>query len=121
MANHHCQTLAVTCIDFRFQEYINRWISENLPPKSYDRVALAGCVRNFDITLEQIRISKRLHDIKEVVLINHEDCGAYIEQDTHEKHSRDLRDAKAAVKSEFPDLKIKTFYLHLDGSFEEVA
>ena len=121
MANHQCQALVVTCIDFRFQEYINQWIAENLPPKSYDRIAFAGCVKNFDTIMEQVRISKRLHDIQKVYLINHEDCGAYGQEGTHEKHVEDLKAAAQKLKSEFPDLEVQTFYLHLDGTFEKVA
>ncbi|TSC66724.1 MAG: Uncharacterized protein CEO21_75 [Microgenomates group bacterium Gr01-1014_80] len=118
MANHQCQALVVTCIDFRFQEYINDWISKNLPPKSYDRVAFAGCVKNFETILEQIRVSKKLHGIHKVILINHEDCGAYGEEGTPEKHVRDLTEAAQKIKSEFPDLEVESFYLHLDGTFE---
>lgn len=127
MASHHCEFLVITCIDFRFQEYINKWISENLPPNSYDKAAFAGCVKNFDIILDQTRISKRLHNIKEVILINHEDCGAYGQENIpdqdaeHQIHNQDLKKATAAVKSEFPGLAVRTFYLHLNGEFEKIV
>ena len=121
MANHHCQVLVVTCIDFRFQEYINKWISENLKPGSFDRVAFAGCVKNFETIMGQIRISKKLHDIHKVILINHEDCGAYGEEGTREKQTQDLQAAPQKIKSEFPALEVQTLYLHLDGTFEKVG
>lgn len=126
MINHQCEALVITCIDFRFQEYINKWIAENLPPKSYDRVASAGCVKNFETILDQIRISKKLHNISKVILINHEDCGAYGQENfadreaEHQKHQDDLNNATQNLKSEFPDLEVRTFYLHLDGTFETI-
>jgi carbonic anhydrase len=120
MSNHTCEALVATCIDFRFQEYINDWISKNFSPKSHDRVAFAGGVKSVDIVLGQIDISKRLHDIKKVVLINHEDCGAYGEAGTPEKHSEDLKNATSKVKEKYPELAVETFYLHLDGTFEKV-
>lgn len=36
MNDHRCKALIVTCIDFRFQEYINNWVSENFPVRSFD-------------------------------------------------------------------------------------
>lgn len=118
---HTCQALVATCIDFRFQEFIDNWIKENLGIKNHDRVSFAGGVKDFETIQNQITISKRLHDIKEIVLINHEDCGAYGEAGTPEKHSQDLKLASEKLKSQFPDLTIKTFYLHLDGTFEEIV
>lgn len=117
---HTCQSLVITCIDFRFQDFINKWIAQNLPVSSFDRVAFAGAVKDFETIQKQIEVSKRLHDIKEVVLVNHEDCGAYGEAGTPEKHAQDLKSAAEKIKAEFPDINIKSFYLHLDGTFEEV-
>ncbi len=118
MNNHSCDNLVVTCIDFRFQDYINNWISKNVPPKSYDRVAFAGGVKNLDTILSQIEVSKRLHDIKKVVLINHEDCGAYRAEGGVERHYEDLRNASSKIKQQIPNLEVETYYLHLDGTFD---
>lgn len=116
MPDHGCEAVIVTCIDFRFQEYINNWIDKNFPPKSFDRVAIAGGVFDLSYVLKQIEISKRLHQIKKVVLINHQDCGAYGEAGTAEKHSEDLKNAANTIKNQYPDLEVETYYLHLDGS-----
>lgn len=121
MNTHHCEAVIVNCIDFRFQEYINNWIGENFAPKTFDRVAIAGGVFDLEYVLKQVEISKRLHYIKKVVLINHEDCGAYGETGTPEKHAEDLRNAASSVKQQFPDLAVETYYLHLDGTLEPVA
>lgn len=115
--NHKAEALIVTCIDFRLQEAINQWISQNFSPKTFDRVALAGGVKNLDIIMGQIEIAKRLHGIKKVVLINHEDCGAYGDEGTEEKHRDDLHVAKEKIQSKFPDLAVDTYYLHLNGTF----
>lgn len=120
MGDHHCEAIVVTCIDFRLQEAINRWISQNFKPHTYDRVALAGGVKNLETILDQIEIALRLHHIKKMVLINHEDCGAYGEAETAEKHAEDLKAAKAKVKEVYPDLEVETYYLHLDGTFEPI-
>lgn len=115
--DHNAESIIITCIDFRLQEYINNWISQNFAPKTFDRVAWAGGVKNLDLILTQIEIAKSLHGIHRVILINHEDCGAYGEEGTKEKHSEDLATAKAKILSQFPDLEVDTYYLKLDGIF----
>ncbi len=120
MNNHQAETIIITCIDFRLQEAINNWISQNFAPKTFDRVALAGGVKNLDIILNQIEIAHRLHHIKKVVLINHEDCGAYREEGTEEKHTQDLKNAATKINHQFPDLEVATYYLKLDGTFKLV-
>lgn len=118
--DHNAEAIIITCIDFRLQESINNWISQNFAPKTFDRVAIAGGVKNLDIILGQIEIAHRLHRIKKVVLINHEDCGAYGEEGTKEKHEQDLKAAKAKILSKFPDLLVETYYLKLNGTFKAV-
>lgn len=121
MSDHHCQTCIITCIDFRFQEYINKFIEENFPVKSFDKVSLAGGVFDFETILKQVEISKSLHHINKVLLINHEDCGAYGKSGTFEKHIEDLNAAEKKMEALFPSLDVETYYLHLDGTFEEVS
>lgn len=116
---HKCDALIATCIDFRFQKYIFDWISQNFETRTFDRVALAGGVFDFNYVLNQVGISKRLHYINKVILINHEDCGAYGEAGTAEKHAKDLKSAVDKIKAEYPDLEIEPYYLHLDGTFEK--
>ena len=118
---HRAEALIATCIDFRLQEAINKWISEYFRPGTFDRVALGGGVKNLDVILSQIDIAVKLHHIKKAVLINHEDCGAYGKMGTAEKHERDLKNAAAKIKKTYPDMEVKTYYLHLDGTFESIV
>lgn len=121
MNTHSCEAVVVTCIDYRLQKAIDNWISENFAPKTFDRVAFTGGVKNLDTILGQVDIAKRLHHIKKVILINHEGCGAYGEAGTAEKHSEDLKNAAGKIKEQYPDLKIQTYYLHLDGTFKPIS
>lgn len=121
MSDHSCEAVIVTCIDFRFQEYINKWIAENFALETFDRVAFAGGVKSLDTIMSQIDISYRLHHIKKVVLINHEDCGAYGEAGTPEKHAQDLKNAAVTITTQYPDLEVQTYYLHLDGISESIS
>lgn len=118
--DHQAESIVVTCIDFRFQQYINNWIAKKLTPKTYDRVALAGGVFDFDYVLKQVEISKRLHHIKKAIFINHEDCGAYGSTGTAQKHAEDLTNAASKIKQQYPDLEVDSYYLHLDGTFKQI-
>lgn len=115
------ESLIVTCIDFRLQSAINKWISENLKEGSFDRVALVGGVKNLDVIVGQVKIASDLHHIKKVILVNHEDCGAYGNESTPAKHASDLRAAKSKINELFPNLEVETYYLHLDGTFEKIG
>ena len=123
MNDHHAEVIVVTCIDFRLQEAINKWIAENFQPKTFDRVAIGGGVKNLDVILSQIDIAVRLHQIKKVVLVNHEDCGAYGNPPAGglEKHTTDLKEAKEKISEVYPSLEVKTYYLHLNGNFELIS
>lgn len=120
MTIHTCDTLVVSCIDFRFQKYIRKWLEKNMHDKKYDYVGYAGGVKDLIIIVKQLDISVKLHHISEVVLINHEDCGAYGKESTHDRHVQDLKTAKKVVHSLYPDLIVDKYYLHLDGKFEKV-
>lgn len=121
MNSHTCQAIIITCIDFRFQKYIDKWIKNNFRPGTFDRVAWAGGIKDLDAVMGQIDISRCLHHINSVYLINHEDCGAYGQSSTPQKHAEDLKKAENQIKNQYPDLAVATYYLHLDGTFEPIS
>lgn len=113
---HTCQAIVVHCMDFRLRKYLNEW-TKHLAKGGFDLVSIAGSVKDLDYISKQIEISNRLHHIKEVYLINHEDCGAYGKEGTFEKHKEDLNSAKKVLEKKFPHLQIFLYYLKLSGEF----
>lgn len=120
MSTHTCNAFVVACIDFRFQKYIKNWLEKNLQNKTYDYVGFAGATKDLETIKKQLDISVRLHHIKEVVLIHHEDCGAYGVESTQKRHAADLKKARQIINILYPNLIINLFYLHLDGEFEKI-
>ena len=120
MSNHTCKYAVVTCIDFRFQEALEAWINEHCGPGNYDRIALAGGVKSWDAIMDQLRVSKRLHMVETVILINHEDCGAYGAEGTFTRHQQDLQAAAKEVAAKL-GLKAELCYAKLDGTIVPVA
>ena len=117
---HICDALIVSCIDFRFQKYIQKWLGKNFKNKTYDYVGFAGATKDLKTILKQLDISFRLHKIKQVVLIHHEDCGAYGKESTPENHAKDLKKAKKKITKLYPKLQTNLYYLHIDGKFNKV-
>lgn len=120
MSVHICDALIISCIDFRFQRYLQKWLQKNFADKTYDYVGYAGGSKDLLTIIKQLDISVRLHHINQVVLIHHEDCGAYGKESTHENHVKDLKKAKQTMSALYPHLQIDSYYLHLDGEFEKI-
>ena len=108
--NYKCDAIIVACIDYRFQRALDTWASTHIGYGNYDRVGIAGGVKNWTTVLEQIDISYNLHDIEVAILINHEDCGAYGDEGTRERHVRDLKGAQEDLISKYPGLTVETYY-----------
>ena len=115
---HNCRAIVVGCMDFRLRSDIRKWTAKL--EGGFDRLAIAGGVKNLPFVLEQVELSYKLHHICEVYLMNHEDCGAYGEEGTLKKHRQDLSFAKKIIKQKFPKLKIVTLFKKLNGNFVEV-
>jgi hypothetical protein len=103
-------------MDFRLRKYIAGWTSKTIK-NGFDRVAIAGGIKNLPFVLKQVELSIKLHHVCEVYMINHEDCGAYGDEGTPEKHKKDLLFARRIIKEKFPKLKVVPLYLKLDGEF----
>ena len=120
MNEHHCEAVVVTCMDFRFQALLNHWINKHLPRHSYDRVSLAGADFDMYYVLHQIDTSVSLHHIFKVILVSHEDCGAYGPAGTRERLCGDLVILKEKIIKLWPELQVETLLAHKDGVIEEV-
>lgn len=115
---HHCEGVALTCVDFRFWKAAIEFVENGLGIKDFDFPSIPGATKaineNADLALNCIAIPCDLHQAKKVVLIHHQDCGAYgglknfggdkkAEQDHHEK---ELRKAKVKILEKYPDREV---------------
>ena len=121
---HTCDLLVISCIDFRFQEHLRNFLEKDYKG-NYDLVCLAGSAKNFisgseadkETIIKQVKISKDLHHIKKVILINHQNCGAYgndiVSGSSQEKqiHMKDLTGAKEAIIKVFSDLEVSLYFI----------
>jgi carbonic anhydrase len=117
-------------MDFRFGNALKAYLEKNGLMDNCDIVSIAGAAKNIaspaqdsdrELALRQIEISKRLHHIHDVILMNHTDCGAYggraafaSREDENKKHAEDLASAKKSVLEKFPDLNVKTVIAQIE-------
>ena len=107
-------------MDYRLQKYLNDWLEKNIGTGNYDRVVIAGGVLDVYSVLKHVELAARLHKIRRVILINHEDCGAYAEAGTLVRHQADLLEAAQKIQDLDVNLMIEKYFLKLDGVFERI-
>lgn len=125
---HNCEAVVLTCIDFRFWRETLEFIEKELKLTSFDFPSLPGsakaineCVKDGDLAMSCISVPCDLHHAKKVVIVNHEDCGAYggskkFEGDKDAEqafHEMELKKAKDAILKKYPEKEIITIYARL--------
>lgn len=117
---HECEALVITCMDFRFVAATYTFVRDELHIPTFDFITVPGASKGvaeqnqygqyeFDVTA----LSKRLHHIGKVVLVNHAECGAYGIQDhaqEQERQSQDLLSAKALFIKTFPGVSVQSYF-----------
>ncbi len=124
---HHWDVLALSCIDGRFIKRTIEYVSDNTEGVFDFRTevgsskAIIDSPADRDRLFEVISTSIRLHSIKEIWLIDHEDCGAYGGSKEHldiqvEKkfHISKMKEATGIINEQFPGLVVKNFYADFD-------
>jgi len=132
---HHCQAVVLTCIDFRFWRQTLKFVEKELRIKSFDFPSLPGsakaindCRDDKDLAMSCISVPCDLHQARTLVIVNHQDCGAYggsknFNGDNRAEqmfHQAELIRAKKKIASLYPDLQIILVYAKLDEKNESV-
>ncbi len=118
-----CDTLVITCIDYRYAFANQEFINETLGLKdNYDHISIPGSITNLvnpetrELLFSKFALSVKLHLINRVVVISHIDCGAYggsvsfgSEIAENENLCADLRMARTLLIEKYPTLEVKLF------------
>ena len=134
MENQHtCKATAIFCFDFRFARRFYEFL-ESMYPGSYDPISAAGAVKSLladgktdNFLLNQVGLSASLHKTKAIVLIQHEDCGAYGGSKAFANseaeiafQKEELQKAEDFLKRYHPNHLIRKFYFTLSGEVVSV-
>lgn len=121
--SHHCQALIFRCMDFRLTGDLPKLLAKaGYPAGSYDLVSAAGAgkdllsaeIGDVNFLLKQIRLSQKLHGIEEIVILYHDNCGAYGLADLAEEEiaqKKDLAEIENLLQANFPELKTRIYII----------
>ena len=116
---HTCSHALVRCMDFRLGPAIRDYLNSNDLYGQIDIISVAGAAKDIAQIEEgdvegQVGLSKKLHEIGTVILMNHTDCGGYggraafkSAEAEREVHLADMRTAKAKLLVKYPELNVK--------------
>lgn len=131
---HSCDAVVLSCIDFRFWKETAEFVEKELGINSFDFPSLPGAAKAInesnsnDLAMSCISVPCDLHHVKKIVIVNHQDCGAYGEsakfkgdEVAEQKfHEEELNKAKAKLVTKYPDKEIILVYAKLDESKENI-
>ncbi len=115
---HKADALVIHCIDLRFQESIQKFLESRELSGKFDRIAWPGTSKEAETVVQASEVSFRLHSPDKVILIEHEDCGAYGEdnrESTHKEKALALAHELKVLKS---DIEVEIFMAMLDGTIK---
>lgn len=111
-----------SCIDFRFQKFIGQFVNENGWEQKHDRISIAGCTKDIGLFKNEIDISMRLHHPQKIILLHHEDCGAYGGSKNFpsfegelEANRQSMSQAKTKIQGKYPDIIIEGYFTLISG------
>ncbi len=136
---HKAKACVINCIDFRIQKYVFKYLSENDYIGQSDFLMVAGAGRDLTSPMKpeygeylwrQLDISVSLHHIDEILVIEHQDCGAYaldglipgnleVAMDKP-MHQEIAKKTLAKINEKYPNINVKFLYVTLDGSVENL-
>jgi len=136
---HEAKALVLSCIDFRFLAAERYFLALQNLGNQYDwtalsgaSLALAGFPSGADTQAfwDQLDLSYKIHHIKKVIILDHQDCQAYaskfnpdLSKDPERElqvHREYLNQAFWAIRERYPDLNIELYFLNLNADAKPI-
>jgi hypothetical protein len=143
MKNKIAKMVVVSCMDLRMVAETITMLNNHGYYGQYDLVSVAGSALSVGLEnrhhlssecrcqlsawketiSSHVDLAGKLHGAKEVWFIDHEDCGAYAHYygDHTISQERQHKDVLGRMPKYFPDIKVRTFWMGLDGSILELV
>jgi hypothetical protein len=140
-ASGSIEALLLTCMDYRLVDATVAWMDglEHMKGE-FDHIVLAGASLGVvtdkfppwaQTFWDHLKISIDLHHIKEVMILDHRDCGAYkvvygkdlgkLPEEETEVHATNLKKMRELVKARYPELPVIVGLMALDGKVEIIG
>ena len=129
--NRPPEALVIHCADSRFQTAFRQFLNEELGITHYFPIVVGGGVhafglqnllpKNFKIVWQQIKFALTVGKLKQVVIINHEDCkwyehlkGYHPTVSPKHKGMLDLSTAAERIIEDFSGVQVRTFWAAIE-------
>ena len=139
---HNAKAMVFCCMDFRLRDNMVCQLNLKGYKDNYDEVIAAGCSLGYNGLLdytgwnifvdEHIELAYNLHNISEIIIIDHEKCGAFTAEygelstsDEYAKHVENLETCANTLWDKFnpingtikpiPNLVIIAYIISIDG------
>jgi carbonic anhydrase len=131
---HKCEAVVLSCIDFRFWKETAEFVENELGIKTFDFPSLPGSAKAINESEDEqfvfgcIGVPVELHHAEKIVIINHQDCGAYGgsakfngDSEAEQKfHEEELKKAKNKILAKYPDKRVILAYAKLVDNRENI-
>tara|TARA_B100000902_G_scaffold148109_1_gene144925 strand:+ start:322 stop:741 length:420 start_codon:yes stop_codon:yes gene_type:complete len=126
------KAMVLSCIDPRFQSIVHNYLNNRGLKNKYSCFTIAGggigiSEKQFskwhDTFYDNLDVSIKLHNIKKLIVINHQDCGAAKIANNNKEldiiyekkfHIRSFRKLKKKLIKKFPKIKLEFILIYLN-------
>ena len=131
---HTAKAIVITCMDFRLIDDAVLFFNSLGLNNNYDEFILAGASLGYNQTVysawsetldKHIELAEQLHDITDVIVLDHIQCGAYkifynspsiARADEIALHHQNFIIFKQTINQKYPHLNVSSYLMDLDGS-----
>lgn len=130
LSQHTCPAVVLRCIDFRFRVSDQDSVAQGLKREDFDMICVPAPAKTMITSASNMyfltdiisRVCVELHDVQEIIVLGHWDCGGYggskafASSDAEEsKYTEDLLEAQRQLHRKFSKLVIRVGYSKIVG------
>lgn len=132
----HASTYLITCMDFRLIDDVCKVMDLMGFNNNYDHFIVAGGSLGLiqdkfphwgQTAIDHMEIGLNLHEFRKIMLIDHEDCGAFKKfmpyqnkDEEYSNHKTCMQKAYHTLAKKFPDFEFSVFMMDLYGNVAEM-
>lgn len=139
MSNKKEVGLVLSCMDYRLIDHVVNFLKKDVHVDAFDFTVLAGASLGYNQTKyitwpisfkNHVDLAIKLHQIRKIVVIDHEDCGAYKAfyptvknniRKEDEYHVKNIKKFIKDMKKIYPNLIYSGYLMRLDGKVMKVV
>jgi len=131
---HNARAIVISCMDFRLIDDKVYLMDKLGYTNNYDEIILAGASLGYNQKVydswkktvdDHIQLAQKLHNINQIIVVDHMSCGAYkllynkpnlTRDDEIKLHKENFIKFRKLMKDKYPKLEVLTYLMELDGT-----